>query len=79
MGHVGDGADHLIAGEMALGCVGDGASTQWGATGMERDGWGLGAMGTMAMGRDGWGLAVMGEMAMVGPAKGALVSWERWA
>ncbi len=36
---------------------------------MERNGWGLAAMGATAMGRDGWGLAAMGAT-----AKGALVS-----
>ncbi len=62
MGRVGDGANRLIVGATALGRVGDGASARWGATAMERDGWGLAAMGTTAMGAT---------------AKGALVSWER--
>ncbi len=35
---------------------------------MERNGWGLAAMGATAMGRNGWGLAAMGTT-----AKGALV------
>ncbi len=56
-------------GATAMGRVGDGASARWGATAMERDGWGLAAMGAMAMGRNGWGLAAMGAT-----AKGALVS-----
>ncbi len=61
---IGNGANPLIAGTTALGFVGDGASARWGTMAMERDGWGLGAMGAMAMGAT---------------AKGALVSWERWA
>ncbi len=50
-------------GATAMGRVGDGASTQWGTTAMEHNGWGLAAMGAMAMGRDGWGLAAMGATA----------------
>ncbi len=64
MGRVGNGADRLIAGATALGRIGDGASARWGATAMECDGWGLGAMGVTVMGAT---------------VKGALVSWERWA
>ncbi len=30
---------------------------------MERNGWGLAAMGATAMGRDNWGLAAMGATA----------------
>ncbi len=40
-------------GPKAMGRVGDGASAQWGATAMERDGWGLAVVGAMAMGCDG--------------------------
>jgi hypothetical protein len=79
MMRIGNGADRLIAGAMALGRIGDGTSTRWGATAMERNGWGLAAMGAMAMGRNGWGLAAMGAAAMGTMAKGALVSWECWA
>ncbi len=65
LGPDGKGADRLKAvGTTAMGHVGNGASAQWGATAMERNGWGLAAMGAIAMGRDGWGLAAMGATAM---------------
>jgi hypothetical protein len=55
MGHVGDGANRLIAGATALGCVGDGASARWGATAMERDSDGARQLGPGGDGHNGDG------------------------